>query len=377
MKQETTEPNYERLLLAVRRFGRFRKRWAVLEGLARAVLIGPGALLAWFLADWLAGLPAWPLLASFLLALAVGAWALAWRLVRPMLRRIRIEREALIAESLHGALDNQLIGALQLGREIAESAEPLGYSPNLVHSLVARTAVLVAGAQPHSGDSWVPRPVEGRGMPRPYLGVREEASRDRKYVLHLSGTLGSEVLAAAREAGAFPLAFHPVQTFAAPGPRLFEGITCAVEGDREAVAFGRELAEFLGARPVEVRREDKALYHAGLAVACNYLVALAEAGRALLERAGLGPTALDALLPLLRGTVENLARVGLPGALTGPISRADLATLRAHLDALRERAPEFLPLYRILGSRTVDLALRKGTIDERQAAEMRRLLEAP
>jgi predicted short-subunit dehydrogenase-like oxidoreductase (DUF2520 family) len=223
----------------------------------------------------------------------------------------------------------------------------------------------------------VPRPVEGRGMPRPYLGVREEASRDRKYVLHLSGTLGSEVLAAAREAGAFPLAFHPVQTFAAPGPRLFEGITCAVEGDREAVAFGRELAEFLGARPVEVRREDKALYHAGLAVACNYLVALAEAGRALLERAGLGPTALDALLPLLRGTVENLARVGLPGALTGPISRADLATLRAHLDALRERAPEFLPLYRILGSRTVDLALRKGTIDERQAAEMRRLLEAP
>jgi len=162
--------------LAVRRFGRFRKRWAMLEGLARAVLIGPGALLAWFLVDWLVGLPAWPLLASFLLALAVGAWALAWRLVRPMLRRIRTEREALIAESLHGALDNQLIGALQLGREIAESAEPLGYSPNLVHSLVARTAVLVAGAQPHGGDSWVPRPVEGRGMPRPYLGVREAGS---------------------------------------------------------------------------------------------------------------------------------------------------------------------------------------------------------
>jgi len=198
--------------------------------------------------------------------------------------------------------------------------------------------------------------------------------RRGSFVVHLSGALGSEVLAAARAAGAIPLAFHPIQTFAAPGPGLFEGITCAVEGDSEAVAFGKELAEFLGARPVEVRGEDRALYHAGLALACNYLVTLAEAGRTLLGRAGLGESALDALLPLLRGTVENLARVGLPGALTGPISRADLATLRAHLAALQGRAPELLPLYRLLGLRTVEIALRKGTIDEAQAAAIRRLL---
>ena len=140
------EPRYESLARALRAFGRFRKRWSVLEGLARFLLAGPGTLLAWFLVDWLIGLPAWPLLISFGLVVGVGLWAAAWRLLRPMLRRVQIEREALVAESLHGGLDNQLIGALQLGREVAERTEPLGYSPNLVAALVHRAAALVGQA---------------------------------------------------------------------------------------------------------------------------------------------------------------------------------------------------------------------------------------
>ena len=138
------EPRYESLARALRAFGRFRKRWSVLEGLARFLLAGPGTLLAWFLVDWLIGLPAWPLLISFGLVVGVGLWAAAWRLLRPMLRRVQIEREALVAESLHGGLDNQLIGALQLGREVAEARGPLGYSGGLVEALVARTAALLA-----------------------------------------------------------------------------------------------------------------------------------------------------------------------------------------------------------------------------------------
>jgi predicted short-subunit dehydrogenase-like oxidoreductase (DUF2520 family) len=103
-------------------------------------------------------------------------------------------------------------------------------------------------------------------------------------------------------------------------------------------------------------------------------VTLADAGCGLLEQTGLGEGALAALLPLLRGTVANLARVGLPGALTGPISRGDVATLRAHLDALRERAPDLLPLYCTAGLQTIALARRKGTLAEAQARAMRELL---
>ena len=128
----------ERALL---RFGRFRKRWAVLEGLGWFVLLGPGALLVWGVLDWAARLPAWPLLVSFGLGIGLGLWAAVWRFARPMFRRIRDEREALLIESLHGELDNQLIGSLQLGREVdAAAGKPLAYSAGLVAALVERTA---------------------------------------------------------------------------------------------------------------------------------------------------------------------------------------------------------------------------------------------
>jgi len=193
-------------------------------------------------------------------------------------------------------------------------------------------------------------------------------------VVHLSGALGSDALEAARVRGASALAFHPVQTFARPDAGLFEGVACAVEGDPDAVALGQALAEFLGATPVEVRAEDKPLYHAALCLACNYLVTLADVGAATLREAGFGDAGLEALLPLLRAAVGNLGRVGLPAALTGPISRGDLATVRAHLEVLGARAPSLLPLYAVAGLHTVDLALRKGTLGEPQAAELRQLL---
>lgn len=127
------------VVAAVRGFGLFRKRWAVAEGLAWFVLLGPGALLAWFALDWAVRLPAWPLVALFVLAALAGLGAVALRLLPPMLRRIHVEREALRIEALHAQLDNQLIGSLQLGREVAEAKGPLGYSPNLVHALLERT----------------------------------------------------------------------------------------------------------------------------------------------------------------------------------------------------------------------------------------------
>jgi len=192
--------------------------------------------------------------------------------------------------------------------------------------------------------------------------------------MHLSGALGSQALDAARARGAAALAFHPIQTFARVDPTRFEGIACALEGDPEAMALGTELATWLGARPVAVRAEDKALYHAALCIACNYAATLADAAAGLLEQAGFGDQALDALLPLLRGTTDNLARVGTPRALTGPVSRGDLATLRRHLAALEASAPELLPLYRAAGIRTIDLALRKGTLSDPQANAMRELL---
>jgi len=122
-------------------FGRYRKQWELLYGLARFVIAGPGMLLLWFVADALFKLPAWPLVISFAAIGAVSVWALLWWVLKPQLRAISADHEAVVIESLHGKLDNQLIGSLQLGREVAAAGTArLGYSTDFVSELLLRTA---------------------------------------------------------------------------------------------------------------------------------------------------------------------------------------------------------------------------------------------
>ena len=97
MSERRLPAGHNAIRSAVTGFGRFRRRWAVLAGLGAFVLAGPGPLVVWFLADWLIGLPAWPLLGSLVAVGAVGLWAAVRWLVRPMLRRVRAEREAVPA----------------------------------------------------------------------------------------------------------------------------------------------------------------------------------------------------------------------------------------------------------------------------------------
>ena len=82
--------------------------------------------------------------------------------------------------------------------------------------------------------------------------------------------------------------------------------------------------------------------------------------------------ALPMLMPLIRGTVENLERVGLPQALTGPIGRGDVSTVEHHLEALRRQMPDLLRVYSILGERAAEVGAQKGTLD---AEGRKRILE--
>jgi len=200
--------------------------------------------------------------------------------------------------------------------------------------------------------------------------------RRGQVVAHLSGALPSDVLSPAKEAGAYVLSMHPIQTLAEPetGARRLKGSYFTLEGDPEAVGVGRRLVEDMGGRALELPKGTKVLYHAALCVASNYLVALVDAAVGLLRAAGVEPDeGLKAVLPLLLGTLENLRELGLPHSLTGPIVRGDAGTVRAHLRALSEEVPEFLELYRTLGMYTLKVALRAG-LDEKAAKEISALL---
>jgi predicted short-subunit dehydrogenase-like oxidoreductase (DUF2520 family) len=196
--------------------------------------------------------------------------------------------------------------------------------------------------------------------------------------VHMSGALGSKVLDSARKAGAGALSIHPMQSLASSEQAVknFPGSYFSIEGDARAVPEGKEIVEALGGLLVMIPGEQKALYHAGAAVASNYLVAVLDFAVMIYEALGMKrDEAVKAIMPLVRGTVKNVERVGVPDALTGPIARGDVETVEGHLEVLKKDLPEMLPLYTALGRHTVKVGLAKGSLAEEDAARLREILK--
>jgi predicted short-subunit dehydrogenase-like oxidoreductase (DUF2520 family) len=172
-------------------------------------------------------------------------------------------------------------------------------------------------------------------------------------------------------------AIHPLQTFASIQQAIenLPGSTFGLEAEGELLDTLKGMAQDLDGTWVKLVAGDKVLYHAAAVVACNYLVTLMKMATDLWQTFGVStPEATRALLPLLRGTLNNLENVGLPNCLTGPIARGDLGTIKKHLEALDKSAPALLSTYRELGLQTIPVALGKGKIDRTRAEEMRQLL---
>ena len=138
---------------------------------------------------------------------------------------------------------------------------------------------------------------------------------------------------------------HPLQTLSRErGPDQLDGAWAALTSETdEAAGVATWLAETLGLRPFPLADTDKPLYHAGAAIASNFLVTLYRAAARLLEETDVPA---EALLPLMQRTIDN------GFVLTGPIARGDWSTVEAHLRALEERAPDLVPLYRALAEAT-------------------------
>ncbi len=169
----------------------------------------------------------------------------------------------------------------------------------------------------------------------------------------------------AHTSGATPLAaldphvrrfgLHPLQTFTLRrGPEQLDGAYAAVTSESdEARDVGFRLARDLGLEPFALADSRRAAYHAGAAIASNYLVTLRRAAGALLESAGAPPEALE---PLMRRTIEN------DFELTGPIERGDWTTVEQHLDAIRAERPELEEAYRALAELTAHQAGRTSEV---------------
>jgi predicted short-subunit dehydrogenase-like oxidoreductase (DUF2520 family) len=161
------------------------------------------------------------------------------------------------------------------------------------------------------------------------------------WVAHVSGATSLRAL----DPHVRRFSVHPLQTLSRErGPEQLDGAWAAVTAETdEARMAARWLANMLGLHTFDLADDDKPLYHAGAAMASNFLVTLYRAAARLLEESHAPP---EALVPLMTRTIEN------GFVLTGPIARGDWSTVEAHLRALEERAPDLVPLYRALAEAT-------------------------
>lgn len=186
-------------------------------------------------------------------------------------------------------------------------------------------------------------------------------------VVHMSGSLTSDVLKSVRAHGAAAASLHPLQTFADFTQALenIPGSVFCLEGDEEALPELRKMITVFQGVEISIPKQQKVLYHAGAVVASNYLVTLIWSAVMLLETIGMDDTtALKALTPLVEGALRNIKALGVPAALTGPIARGDTSTIADHITAMKEKRPDLLEFYRTMGRLTVEAARKNGNVSE-------------
>lgn len=200
-----------------------------------------------------------------------------------------------------------------------------------------------------------------------------------QHVVHTSGRHGLAVLAPAAAVGARPVALHPAMTFTGTDidlPRLVGCVYGVTVGEAEKELAERLVAD-LGGRPVWVPEDRRALYHAGLAHGANHLVTLVTQAMELLSASladGAADQPADTLRPLLQAALDNALAQG-DSALTGPIVRGDVETVRDHLAEVARNAPDTLPSYVAMARATLDRVVTDGRLLPIRAAKIRDLLD--
>ena len=276
-----------------------------------------------------------------------------------------------------------IIGAGALGTALGPALAAAGYPVVAVASRTIAAREALAGGIPGCHATTAQGVVEAAELV--FLTTPDDAVeptvaslrwRAGVAAVHCSGALTLGPLTPAAAQGASVGSLHPFQAFAERGhPELATGIAWALEAAPPLDATLRQLVNDLKGWTIAVAPEHRVLYHAGAILACNYLVTLVKLATDLWEPLHMGrQQAVRALLPLLRVTLENIERAGYPNCLTGPLSRGDAGTVRRHLEAIEQAAPQVAAAYRALGLATLPIAQAKGRFGAERERELRDLL---
>ena len=194
---------------------------------------------------------------------------------------------------------------------------------------------------------------------------------------HASGMLTASVLGPLEERGAAVFSFHPLQTFPRNFPPrrivpLARGIWYGADGSRAGLRIARRLARTLRGHVIEVPPEFRELYHATCVVASNHLTVLLSIVREMYGSVRReGEPEIGAFRPIIEATIINAFATSPASALSGPVARGGVETVRKHLEAVRGFLPALLPYYARMTLETIRLAVAGGSLtpERREALE--------
>ncbi len=251
-----------------------------------------------------------------------------------------------------------IVGPGRLGSILAVELTKRGYRVREIVSSNRRASVRRARQLAHKVHGQVSTPqrarldadliwfcVPDRAIARAADGLAAATAWKGRIALHSSGALTSDELAALRQRGAAVASVHPLMTFVRGSSPSLRGVPLGVEGDENAVRAAARIVRDLGGQTFLIRRQDKAAYHAWGTFASPLLLAALVTAERLARLAGVpAATARRKMLPIVRQTIENYARLGPAAAFSGPIVRGDAAIVREHLRVLRA-TPEAREVY--------------------------------
>ncbi|MEW1965337.1 DUF2520 domain-containing protein [Micrococcus sp. NPDC078436] len=292
-----------------------------------------------------------------------------------------------------GRLGVGVIGAGRVGAVLGAALRNAGHTVTGVHAVSEASRIRAEALLPDVPVLEVPEILRRSEMvlfavPDDVLGelvaglVAAGHVQAGHLLVHTSGRYGVGVMGPVRAAGAIPLAIHPAMTFTGLSLDLARLRDCVfgVTADPVVLPVAQALAVEMGGEPVVIKEADRAVYHAALSHGSNHLVTVTAQAAQLLRQIGMADTE-RLLRPLLSASLENALADG-DDALTGPVARGDVETVRAHRDTLRELVAEGMPAdvldtWEALAAATARRAAARGALRDEAAARVLDVLAEP
>jgi predicted short-subunit dehydrogenase-like oxidoreductase (DUF2520 family) len=171
--------------------------------------------------------------------------------------------------------------------------------------------------------------------------------RHKTLVGHFSGLLTSTVFPFSKYT--CRASIHPFATFPYISvPPLRKKYPLFTEGDAQALRKVRAIFTEKHFTIHSIRKKNKVLYHLIAVFASNFLIGLMSAAQSTSKRIGWEEKDFnDLVIPIMKETIMNARALGISKALTGPLARGDISTIKKHLKTLNKNK-NVLNIYKTL-----------------------------